>query len=88
MAGLQRDYLLLRKFEFIYPSSATKYYFFLSFSSIWKCKNHSWIVGHTEMDRIRPPNHSLLLLTAAGFLNMIYLVETCFPYLVGNSHLD
>lgn len=65
-----------------------KILFFLSFSSIWKYKNHSWIVGHTEMDRIRPPSHSLPLPTAAGFLNMIYLVETYFPYLVGNRHLD
>lgn len=87
VAGLQCDYLWLRKFEFICLSSATKYYF-LSFSSIWKCTNHSWIVGHTEMDRIRPPSHSLLLSTAAGFLNMIYLVETYFPYLVRNNHLD
>lgn len=87
MAGLQRGYLWLRKFEFICLSSATKYYF-LRFSSIWKGKNHSWFVGLTEMDCIRPPSHSLLLSTAAGFSNMIYLVETYFPYLEGNNHLD
>lgn len=87
LAVLQHDYLWMRKWEFIHFPSATKYYF-LSFSSIYKCKDHSWFIGHTEMGQTRPLRHSLLFSTVASFLNTIYLVETYFLYLIGNDYLD
>lgn len=65
-----------------------KIWFFKSFSSIYKCKDHSWFIGHTETGHTRPLRTPCFFSTVASFLNTIYSVEAYLLYLVGNGYLD